>query len=77
MVYYTPKKNGQKTMRAMIRPMQYRIKRYDIFFFNHSESATPIPRKVVIIAVITVKKIPSVIVLIVLLLMVLRMRYLL
>ena len=47
----------------MIKPIQYRIKRFDTFFFNHSESAIPIPRKVAIIAVTTVKKIPSAIVL--------------
>ena len=62
-IFYTPKKKGQKIIRAMIKPIQYRIKRYDTFFFNHSESAIPIPRKVAIIAVTTVKKTPSAIVL--------------
>lgn len=46
-------------MRAIIKPMQYRTKRYDTFFFNHSESAVPIPKNVAVMAVTTVKKIPS------------------
>ncbi len=60
---YIPKKKGHKTIRAMIKPIKYRTERCDTFFFNHSESAMPIPRKVAIMAVMTVKKIPSAIVL--------------
>lgn len=61
--YYTPKKKGQKIIRAMIKPIQYRTNRFDTFFINHSESAMPIPRNVAIMAVTTVKKTPSAIVL--------------
>ncbi len=43
----------------MSKPIKYRTKRCDTFFFNHSESAIPIPRNVAIMAVTTVKKIPS------------------
>ena len=60
---YAPKKKGQKITSAMIKPIQYRIKRFDTFFINHSESAMPIPRNVAIMAVTTVKKTPSAIVL--------------
>lgn len=49
-------------MRAMINPIRYRANRCATLFFNHSESAIPIPIKVAMMAVITVKNIPYVIV---------------
>lgn len=49
-------------MRVMINPIRYRANRCATLFFNHSESVIPIPIKVAMMAVITVKNIPYVIV---------------
>ena len=49
-------------MRAMINPIRYRANRCVTLFLSHSESAIPIPIKVAMTAVITVRNVPYAIV---------------